>query len=256
MAQSLTPAEVCVVDDGSTDDTRAVIEQKFPQVQYVYQDNKGVSAARNLGVDSTTSDWIAFLDSDDIWHADKLEKQFLAAEKSPSAQLIHCDEIWIRDGRRVNPMEKHRKQGGDIFEQSLHMCAISPSAAMLRRELFESVNRFDESLPACEDYDLWLRICAQHSVHFIDEALLTKYGGHEDQLSKKYWGMDRFRVRALQKLLDSSELTDAQHKQVLAVLRDKCSVLLNGARKRNNKALIAECEHIIDTYLTSNELHN
>lgn len=253
LAQTMVAQEVCVVDDGSTDNTRSMVEEQFPQVRYIYQDNRGVSSARNTGVEATTAPWLAFLDSDDAWHPDKLAKQMEVADSGEHSPLIHCDEIWIRNGRRVNPMDKHRKQGGDIFEQSLQMCAISPSAALLKRSLFENVGKFDESLLACEDYDLWLRICSLHSVSYIDEQLLTKYGGHEDQLSKKYWGMDRFRVRTLQKLLSSGCLSESQRKQTLDVLECKCSVLLNGAKKRGNEELISECELIMDTFLSANE---
>ncbi len=253
LGQTLAAQDVCVVDDGSTDDTRYVVERYFPQVHYVFQENAGVSAARNLGVRQTFAPWLAFLDSDDVWHPDKLAKQMEVADRDAHVQLVHCDEIWIRNGRRVNPMDKHRKQGGNIFEQSLSMCAISPSAVLLKRTLFESIGEFDEGLPACEDYDLWLRICCRHAVHYIDEQLLTKYGGHEDQLSRKYWGMDRFRVRALQNLLNTGVLTESQRELSIAVLKNKCSVLLNGAKKRGNEELIAECELIKQTYFSANE---
>ncbi len=244
-SQSLPAAEVCVVDDGSDDATRQIVREQFPDAQYHYQDNQGVSAARNLGVASSDAPWLAFLDSDDAWHPDKLEVQCEHAIENEDASLIHCDEVWIRNGRRVNPMQKHQKQGGDIFDQSLGLCAISPSAVMLKRTLFEAVGGFDEGLPACEDYDLWLRICSQHDVEYIEEALLTRYAGHEDQLSQKYWGMDRFRVRSLRKLILRYPLNASQRSKALQTLKHKCRVLIGGAQKRNNGDLIAECEAIL-----------
>lgn len=250
LAQSIQPGQICVVDDGSTDDTAALMARQYPQLTYLAQDNAGVSAARNLGVSSTNSRWLAFLDSDDEWLPQKLETQLQAAAQQPDTRLVHCDEIWIRNGRRVNPMNKHQKSGGDIFDQCLHLCAISPSATVLRRDLFDQLGGFDPGLPACEDYDLWLRVCARYPVTYVDTPLLKKYGGHEDQLSRKYWGLDRFRVRALTKLLDSGVLQSKpeKHRKTLAVLREKCGILMMGARKRGNQDLIEECQALLDKF--------
>ena len=200
------------------------------------QSNKGVSAARNAGIQAASGDWIALLDSDDEWLGQRLEKQLQCLQDNPDAVLIHCDEIWIRSGRRVNAMNKHRKYGGRIFKRCLPLCVISPSASLIARDVLQQIGLFDESLPACEDYDLWLRLCARYPVHFVDEALIIKHGGHEDQLSRKYWGMDRFRVRALQKVIDSGILADDDHQAALAVLLEKTSILASGAAKRGRFA--------------------
>ncbi|MEQ8314582.1 MAG: glycosyltransferase family A protein [Gammaproteobacteria bacterium] len=250
LAQTIQPEQICVVDDGSTDDTAALIARHYPQLTYLVQGNAGVSAARNLGVRNTNARWLAFLDSDDEWLPQKLEIQLQAASDHPDTRLVHCDEIWIRNGRRVNPMNKHKKSGGDIFGQCLNLCAISPSAAVLRRDLFDQMGGFDPEFPACEDYDLWLRVCARYPVTYIDTPLLKKYGGHEDQLSKKYWGLDRFRVRALAKLLDSGVLQSKpeKHRQTLTVLHEKCGILMMGARKRGNQDLLEECQTLLDKF--------
>jgi GT2 family glycosyltransferase len=154
-------------------------------------------------------EWIAFLDSDDEWLPHKLERQCEALERHPQYRFCHTDEIWIRRGRRVNPMKKHAKHRGYIFDQCLPLCVISPSSALIHRDLFDRYGTFDPELPVCEDYDLWLRICAREPVLYVDEALLLKFGGHEDQLSQAYWGMDRFRIRALENLIRSGALDGA-----------------------------------------------
>lgn len=231
LAQSYHDFEVIVVDDGSTDDTREVV-QAFPEVRYLYQENRGVSAARNHGVAVSSGRLLAFLDSDDVWQPRKLQTQVAFFAARPEARICQSEEIWLRHGVRVNLHNKHRKPSGDIFARSLQLCLVSPSAVMLRRELFEETGGFDESLPACEDYDLWLRIAVKEPVHLLEEPLVIKRGGHADQLSHRFWGMDRFRVTALCKLLDSGELSSTQREQTRATLLAKCQILAQGARKR------------------------
>ena len=236
-AQSRPPAEVIVVDDGSTDDTRRLVHSQFRDARYIYQQNKGVSSARNTGIQAASGDWIALLDSDDRWQPDKLEQQCEHLRARPDYKICHSDEIWIRNGRRVNPMKKHAKQGGHIFRHCLPLCAISPSAVLIHRDLFKEIGLFDERLPACEDYDLWLRICALHPVLYIDKPLITKTGGHADQLSRRYWGMDRFRIHSLEKLLASNTLDAANHTAALATLLDKLAIVIKGAVKHGNHEL-------------------
>ena len=234
-SQTRPADEIIVVDDGSSDETARVVRDGFPGVRYFRQENRGVSAARNRGIAAAEGEWLAFLDSDDEWLPRKLERQLAAFQESPGDLVCHTNETWIRHGRHVNPMKKHEKSGGHIFEKCLPLCAISPSSVIIHRKVFEELGTFDESLAVCEDYDLWLRICAVHPVLYIDEALVVKYGGHDDQLSRRYRGMDRFRIRALEKIIHSGKLDARQWRAALATLLEKIDIYLNGARKRDRR---------------------
>ncbi|MET0065698.1 MAG: glycosyltransferase [Candidatus Thiodiazotropha sp.] len=246
IAQTHPVLEIIVIDDGSTDQTDELIARDYPQCVCLRQSNRGVSAARNRGISHARGEWLALLDSDDSWMPEKLEQQFAALAASPGLRLCHTDEIWIRNGTRINPMRKHRKQGGQIFAQCLPLCVISPSASLMHRSLFETYGLFDEDLPACEDYDLWLRVCSREAVAFVEQPLVVKYGGHEDQLSRQYWGMDRFRVRALSKLLEARILSAEDRQKTLQVLEQKCRILIQGAEKRGARARADEYREMLD----------
>ncbi len=224
-AQNFQAKEVIVIDDGSTDETPQ-IQKDFPSIKYIYQKNSGVSSARNLGIKNATHQWIAFLDSDDIWDEKKLELQADFHKNNPNTLMSYTDEKWIRNGKEVKIPKKFTKYGGYIFEECLSHCIIAPSATLIHRNLLNKIGIFDESLEVCEDYDLWLRIALDNEVGLIDEKLITKYAGHEDQLSFKHWGMDRFRVLTLEKLIDSKKSN-----RVKNILLYKYRILLEGAIK-------------------------
>jgi len=244
LSQTQTPFEIIVVDDGSSDDTPSVVRREFPTVRYVRQDHAGVSASRNHGVGISSGEWIAFLDSDDEWTPRKIERQLQALAHEPDYDFCHTDEIWIRNGRRVNPMKKHAKYGGNIFERCLPLCAISPSSVLVRRSLLDSVGGFDEAFPVCEDYELWLRICSRIPVLFVDEPLVVKYGGHDDQLSRAHWGMDRFRIQALEKLLTNTTLGPTHRAAATQTLLEKIDVFVQGARKRGKVEEVTKYEEV------------
>lgn len=244
LAQTYLAAEIIVVDDGSTDDTALMVARDFPQVRLFVQANQGVSAARNLGLRHAQNEWVALLDSDDEWLPHKLAEQVAALEAS-GLLISHTHEFWIRNGKPLKQQTKHQKFGGNIYKQCLPLCAMSPSSIVIHQNVFQAVGNFDESLPACEDYDLWLRIAARYEVNYIARECINKYGGHDDQLSRQHWGMDRFRVLALEKMLaldsDSPQLDHEQREATLNMLIKKLRILQQGASKHNNVALQNYC---------------
>jgi len=248
LAQSYRDFELIVVDDGSTDATASELAKLASRLQFFVTERRGVSAARNLGVSQSRGHYIAFLDSDDLWLNSKLERQTRFMDEHPEFHICQTDEVWIRNGVRVNPRAVHQKPSGDIFSRSLELCLVSPSAVMMTKALFDRTGGFDEAFLVCEDYDLWLRISAHHQVLLMPDRLTIKRGGHADQLSRSIWGMDRYRILALQKILRSN-LSRSQEAAVLKMLWHKVAIVAAGARKRgreqeaqNLEAIVAELE--------------
>jgi len=248
LAQRYAAQQIIVVDDASVDDTSALLNAYSTVDRVCHSRNKGVSAARNTGLAQAQHPWIAFLDSDDAWLPDKLLRQHQAWLREPDMCLFHTDEIWIRNGRRVNAMNKHAKPDGRVYQASLALCCVSPSSVLLHRSVLDSVGLFDENLPACEDYDLWLRLFNRYPIRLVDQALLEKYGGHADQLSHKYWGMDRFRILSLMKMLDSGLLDEQDTEATRAMLLKKCRVMINGAGKREKWHRVEKYSEIAAEY--------
>lgn len=247
LAQNYPDVELIVVDDGSTDKTPALLNAYGSSVRVIRRENQGVSAARNTGIRAASGALIALLDSDDEWLPEKLSRQVAFMAENPELLICQTEEIWIRNGVRVNPKRKHRKRSGMIFEPSLALCLVSPSAVMMRRELFDRVGYFDESLPACEDYDLWLRVGSRFPVGLLDDALIVKHGGHDDQLSAEP-GLDRYRIASIRKLLDEGELTPDQESASRKMLRRKCRIYATGCRKRGKEDEAAAYEALMDRY--------
>lgn len=280
LGQTCRDFELIVVDDGSEEPAELVVGDLVSnnhgssgagELRIVRIPHSGVSVARNTGITLSESPWIALLDSDDYWLPETLERQlaYLKAsslddmEQVSSAnirpapyrlthyRLTQCREIWIRHGKRVSPAKKHRQEAGDLFSRSLDMCCISSSSVIMERALFDEFGCYDPALPACEDYDLWLRITSRLPVGLVDAQLVVKYGGHQDQLSKKYQAMDRFRIYALLKLLRGSDIamTQISVEQVRAVCQTiarKATILAEGSAKRGREVRAREYRDLVN----------
>ncbi|MGD9058428.1 MAG: glycosyltransferase [Desulfobacterales bacterium] len=247
LAQDFSDYELIVVDDGSDDRTPEILAAYEDPITVIRQSNRGVSAARNRGIAAATGRLIAFLDSDDLWLPQKLSAQVNFFAENPNAVICQTEEQWVRNGVRVNPKKRHLKFSGMIFERSLALCLVSPSAVMITKALFDAVGVFDEDLPACEDYDLWLRISCRYPVNLIETPLIIKRGGHADQLSRAT-GLDKYRIRSLMKLLEDNILTAPQKQAVMKTLTQKCAVYAGGCRKRGREEEAQYYDQLADRF--------
>ena len=238
--QTIKPHEIIVIDDGSSDQTRNWIRNKFPEINYFYQKNMGVSTARNTGIDMAKGDWIAFLDSDDEWDKAKLELQSKAIHNNKDIPLSHTNEISIKNGVRINQKRGHQKFGGQIFNRCLKKCIISPSTVIIRKDIFNEIGLFDTSLPVCEDYDLWLRVTARYPVLLLEKELTIKYGGHSDQLSNIDSGIEKYHIISLEKLLLKNFIDPVFKKNAKETLLQKLEIYSSGLKKRSKVDDIAK----------------
>lgn len=235
LEQSYPVHEILTIDDGSTDETQGILKEYSVHIRTFFQANSGVSAARNLGIREARSEWIAFIDSDDSWKREKLEKQVLIHKQNPKLLISHTEEQWIRNKKPVVVPKRYTKREGHLFKHALDHCALGPSTVLMHVSLFERFGLFDESFPACEDFDLWLRILRDIPVGLVKDPLTIKTGGHSDQLSTTVPMLDIYRIKALEKHLDPHP----HLKKVLETLCHKCRIVSEGAFKHNNHDLYA-----------------
>jgi glycosyltransferase involved in cell wall biosynthesis len=234
--QSIKVDEIIVVDDGSTDNTKVLLKE-LP-VKYIYQENLGVSSARNRGIKESKNQWICFLDSDDIWDKDKLKEQIAFHQNNPNILFSYTDERWFYNQKEIK-QNPNQIKGQITFVDNIDLCRIGASTVMLNKSVLTKVGLFDELLKACEDYDLWLRILREYEVGYIDKKLIDKIAGHKGQLSFEVKAQDYYRILALQKHLDSEYKED-----IIKVIELKKKILLKGAQKYNNQFFIDFCTNL------------
>lgn len=239
--------ELIVVDDGSTDDTELQLQTLIADnsIQFFKKANGGVASARNFGVSKARGSWFAFLDSDDEWLPHKLQEQMTFLKDKTHLSIVYGEEIWMRNGVRVNQKKIHQKFGGWIFEKCIEQCFIAPSSVLIAKKLFEEIKGFDENFVVCEDYDLWLKISSRYEIGLIEQPLIVKYGGHEDQLSTKYFAMDMWRLRAMNNILQTTSLSESMNKALVEKMKHKGEILIKGYDKHGNLEQAALVKNIL-----------
>ncbi len=249
LAQSRPADEIIVVDDGSADNTRDALAPYRERIRMLHHEKPlGVSAARNRGIAAATGEWLAFLDSDDLWMPQKLALQTAALHNQPEYLICYTDEEWRRHGRWMNQGKRHAKYAGWIYHHCLPLCIISPSSILLHRQVLEKVGLFDPGLPACEDYDLWLRMTWQYPVLFLPQRLIIKRAGDWPQLSRQH-GLDRYRIIALAKMLTVKGLPESDRAPTRTLLQEKCRIYALGCRKYGKEEEAAWAETLCDRLL-------
>lgn len=244
--QSYQNIELIVVNDGSHEDyltVQQILEEK--KGIYLETENQGVSAARNLGIELSKGEYIALLDSDDEWLADKIYKQVEVISENPKYPIVQALERWNRNGKIITVPKHLSPAHGESFKKAVDHCCIGPSSALIRRELFNEIGLFDPCLRICEDYELWIRILDKYPVFCIQEELSIKYGGHTDQLSRSEVGIDRFRVYALIKyLMNANDLEKISI--VKQGIMKRLKILISGAEKRGLIDRVQEYKGLFD----------
>ncbi len=247
LTQTHAALDVVVVDDGSTDDTAARLASLGDDRVRVLRHGRvrGVSAARNAGLAVARGGYLALLDSDDEWLPAKIERQLVFLRRHGLA-ICQTQEIWMRGGRRVNPGRIHQKTGGYFFERALGRCLVSPSTVLFTRAYWREMGGFDESLPACEDYDLWLRTLVRHPIGLLDEFLTVRHGGRPDQLSAVYVGQDLFRIRSMVRLLRQPDVKDWHKDCIVKELQCKTRHYAQGCLKRDKPEEAARVRALVE----------
>jgi len=254
LQQSFQDFELIIVDDGSTDGTEELVgELKDSRLVYHHQSNQGVAQARNQGVQLAKGGWIAFLDSDDRWTPKKLEAAVQYIQQWPLINIFHTEEVWYRSGKLLNQKKKHQNPTGWVYPNILPICCMSMSTLVIKREVFDAIGLFDESFIACEDYDFFLRATHQFEVKLIEQPLTLKVGGRSDQLSSM-WGLDRFRIQALVKMLSSGSLSHAEYNLTFHELERKIMIIIQGLRKRGKLAEVDKYQGMLRTFRDSEKM--
>ena len=230
-AQSFWDYELIVVDDGSDDETPRLRNDE--DIRYLQIPHCGMpGAVRNRGVEAAQGEYIAFLDSDDLWLPEKLARQVPLLDAQPDVPLIHTREHWRRGAKTVSQKGQKHVREGNIFSDALWKCTIGPSTVLMRKAVFEELGGFDESLEVAEDYEFWLRLTSRYLVSYLDEALTVKRAGDWEQLSEKHGQIEGFRIEALFRLLEQDRLPrDCRH-ETRAMLQKKLRIWSTGAIKR------------------------
>ncbi len=232
--QNIRDYELVVVDDGSTDSSILLgADYTGKGLTYIRTSNLGVSHARNTGIQNSRGSYIAFLDSDDWWESSKLEHVLESINNFPEINIFHTEETWFKNEKLLNQKKKHRKPDGHVYKKCLPLCCIGMSTSVIKRTLLDEIGMFDEKMPACEDYDLWLRACLRSKVKLIKEPLTIKKGGRDDQLSNQP-GLDKYRIYALEKMLNSGHLSGENLELTISELEKKCTIYAKGSEKRGN----------------------
>lgn len=232
-AQTYTNYELIIVDDASSDGTLDYL-MMLDHITLSLSDNRGVSYARNRGVGMANGEYVAFLDSDDTWHEDKLSQQVAFHQSNPEIKCSFGEEKWFRFDKEVKRPKKYEAPNLVTFKELLEFTFIGPSSVMIDTTFYKELEGFDEELAVCEDFDLWLRITAHTGMHLAPKVCINKYAGDFEQLSTSVLSLEPYRITAL--------LKHQEHSFVREIIEKKLAIIKKGAVKHQNKELLNFCK--------------
>lgn len=203
LTQTYSNLELLIIDDGSTDNTKNIVENiietsRDPRIKYIYQENKGVAEARNTGIKNANGNLVAFLDSDDYWTKEKLEKQ-IKLIKTNDSDLVHTG-FYIKDLNTITKSNliKHNFDKRGLHFQLLKGNFICTSSILIKKECLDKVGFFDKTFSPCEDYDMWLRLSEKKYIFdYIEENLLYYREYSSDNISKNIKNLEKANILIL-----------------------------------------------------------
>lgn len=233
LCQKYPLLQIIVVDDGSESSTFDALRPYMSLITYIRIDkNSGVSHARNVGIHNAKYEYIAFLDSDDIWLPNKLMLQ-ISYMKENNLMISHTDEYWYKNNRFVNQKRKHKKYGGYILKDILDICRISPSSAVVHNSVFDKIGLFDENQSVCEDYDMWLRIANKYYVGYLEVKTIIKVAHDEPQLSLNTLHLEYYRLLSLTKFICRNKISYYNKICAIDELKRKFRIVEKGLNKKD-----------------------
>lgn len=206
LLQTYQDFEVIVVNDGSTDNTEEVLKAYFDRIIYIYQENKGIAAARNTGIRASKGKYLAFLDSDDIWEKDKLDGQVIFLNTNKEFDLVYEDYIPFNDKGLIRDhfsiLKDFPRPSGNIFKPLILSTLFPTSTVIVKRDVLDDLGIFDESFKMGEDYELWLRIAGKYNIGYLKQRLVrVRY--HQKSITKVTKVFEKpWEIRAIEKALD------------------------------------------------------
>jgi glycosyltransferase involved in cell wall biosynthesis len=185
LSQTYKNYEIIIVDDGSSDNTATLLKKYQGRLKYFYQNNQGSAAARNLGLNNSSGEFIAFLDSDDVWFPEKLEKQVRIMKENPRLAFVFAAAYMVNESGEIVKCWDNKNEPTMDFKRLYEKNFICTSTVLLRRYCLERIGNFDENLKMSQDWDLWLRLAKKFEFKFICQPLIN-YRMHSNNITRRY----------------------------------------------------------------------
>lgn len=234
--QSIKPSEIIIINDGSSFNYTDYLSSYLPKIRLInLSSNMGVSYARNAGIKASNSEYIAFLDSDDLFLSKKLEYQ-LNFMLENNYKISHTDEFWYRKDRWVNQCKTNVRYGGFILDKILDKCRVSPSSLMVHKSVFQDF-LFNENLKVCEDYEFCLRTACKYEIGYLNKKLIIKRAVEENSLSAGIKHIESIRLDILKNFYKEYEkvISNENKSAVLKEISRKEEIVKSGLIKSLNK---------------------